>query len=901
MSAGWSFRRLLRVRPRRETVNREIDDELRFHLEMRVEALVREGAAPADARAIATTEFGDVGLARSELRRIDLGLVRRARWRGWLDAAAQNATYAFRTMRRAPGFAATVIGTLAIGIGANAAMFGIVDRLLLRPAPLIGEADGLRFVYHRVTFDVMGAFTNSSQGYPDYLDVARLHDVFERAAAAYPTSLPRGRGADADQVRALLTTASYFPILETRPFLGRFYAEDEDRPPAGTPVVVLSYGYWQRAFGGERGVIGRTVDLQGRPFTIIGVASRGFRGTGTADVDVFVPISAAASRAITSDWATTYDWQWLRVVVRLKPGVTETQAETRATMVYRAAHAKNKAERNGTAVLGSIIPGRAPDDRAAASSRLALLLMATSLVLLVVATANIANLLVTRASQRRREIAVRLAVGISGSRLLGQLLTESIVLALCGGAAALFIAGAGGTVLRHMLLPTFSPGDRVVDLRVFLVATTVSLTCGLLCGLAPALHAMRRDVAGVLRGGMRGELHRRSRLRRSLLIVQGSLSVTLLAGAAMFVASLRNVLHVDLGYDAQHVLLADMNLDAVGKKPPEQIAFFRAARERIAALPEVARASIAVTAPFFSSWATKLRIAGLDSLVRVQDGGPYINAVGPEYFATMGMHIQRGRGFDSTDVRGAPPVAVINETMARVEYPGRDPIGTCLFIEGNDIRCITVVGVVHDFRRQSVQDVSSAQYFVLEPQEVWKGPESRVVMVQPRGDIPIAQRAVRKAMQGIESGLPYARVEPLQTLVEPQVRPWRLGASLFVIFGVTALVLAAVGLYSVVSYDTLQRTPELGVRVALGARMEQILTLVVGDGLRSGLLGVLTGLALTLALGPILAPLLFHVSPRDPLLLAVASGSLLAVALVASFVPAWRAAHVDPTVALRDE
>ncbi len=901
MSGGWSFRRLLRVRPRRETVNREIDDELRFHLETRMDALIREGASPADARAIAATEFGDVGRARSELRRIDLGLVRRARWRSWLDAAAQNATYALRTMRRSPGFAATVIGTLAIGIGANAAMFGIVDRLLLRPAPLIREADGLRFVYHRVTFDVMGSFTNSSQGYPDYLDIAGLHDVIEVAAAAYPTSLPRGRGADADQVRALLTTASYFPTLETRPFLGRFYTEDEDRPPDGTPVVVLSYGYWQRAFGGERNVIGQTLDLQGRPFTIIGVAPRGFRGTGTADVDVFVPISAAASRAITTDWASTYNWQWLRVVVRLKPGVMETQAAARATLVYRAAHAKNKGERNGTAILGSIIPGRAPGDGATASSRLSLLLMATSIVLLLVATANIANLLVTRASQRRREIAVRLAVGISRSRLMGQLLTESVALALCAGAAALLIAAVGGMMLRRLLLPDFSRADPVVDGRVFVVAAAVSLGCGLLCGLAPALHALRGDVAGVLRAGMHGELHRRSRLRRSLLVVQGSLSVTLLAGAAMFVASLRNVLQVDLGYDAHRVLLADMNLDAVGKKAPEQIAFFRTARERIAALPEVERASIAVTAPFFSSWATNLRIAGLDSLVPLQDGGPYINAVGPEYFATMGMHIVRGRGFDSTDVRGAPPVAVINETMTRVEYPGRDPLGTCLYIEGNNTRCLTVVGIVHDFRRQSVQDVSSAQYFVLEPQEVWKGPESRVVMVRPRGDLAGAERAIRATMQGIESGLPYARVDPLQTLVEPQVRPWRLGASLFVIFGATALVLAAVGLYSVVSYDTLQRTPELGVRVALGARMEQILKLVVGDGVRSALLGVLTGLALTLALGRVLAPLLFHVSPRDPLLLAVASGSLLAVALVASFLPAWRAAHVDPTVALRDE
>ncbi len=901
MTRATSFRRLLRVVRRGTAIEREIDDELHFHVESRIDALIRTGLDRRAAEAAALLEFGDVPGARADLRRIDRSLVRRARWRSRLEAVGQNVAYALRSIRRAPGFAATVILTLGVGIGANAAMFGIVDRLLLRPAPGIVDAGALRVVYHRVTFDVMGTFTGSSQGYPDYLDLAGLDDVFRSVAAQYSSSLSRGLGVDAEQVRALLTTASYFPTLGVHPFLGRFYDIDEDRPPDGTPVAVLSYGYWQRAFGAGRDVIGQSIDLQGRPFTIIGVAPRGFRGTGTRDMDVFVPMSAAAARAVTPEWSTSRNWQWLSVVVRLAPGVTDEQAATRATMVFRSAHAENKAERDGTAVLGSIVPGRALGGQSTQARQLALLLMATSLVLLLVATANIANLLVTRASRRRREIAVRLAVGISRARLLGQLLTESVVLSLFAGAAALVIAWGGGTVLRQLLLPEFSRGDPVVDARVFAVAAAVALTCGVLCGMAPALHALRRDVAATLRAGMHGEGYRRSTLRRTLLVVQGAFSMALLAGAAMFVMSLRNVLGVDLGYDAGHVLLADIDLNAVKKTGEQQVAYYRAARARVATLPEVAEASVAVSAPFFSSWATRLRIEGLDSLVRLPDGGPYINAVGPEFFTTMGMRIVRGRGFDSTDVRGGPPVAVINETMARVEYGGREPIGTCLYIGEQAASCIRVVGIVHDFRRESVQDVQSTQYFVLEPQDVWPDAHSRILLVRPRGDIVAAERAVRAAMQGLESGLPYATVRPLQQLVEPEIRPWRLGASLFAIFAMTALVLAAVGLYSVVSYDTLQRTPELGIRVALGAGAGRILRLVVSDGIRSALAGVALGLVLTLAVGGMVSSLLFHVSPRDPLLLGAAAVALLAVSVVASLAPAWRAAHVDPTMALRDE
>ncbi|MEP7347458.1 MAG: ABC transporter permease, partial [Gemmatimonadaceae bacterium] len=637
MSLGPGIRRLLRMPGRGASIQREVDDEMRFHLTSRVEALIASGHSPAQAQELAFREFGDVADARRDLTRIDRGRVRRRRVSGWFDALRGDLVYALRGLRRSPGFAFTVIATLAVGIGVNAAMFGIVDKLLLRPAPHLVNAETLRSLYYRVTFKSMGTFTGDSRGYPDYLDLARDGHSFAAVAAYYPTSLSVGKGASAAQVNGMLTTASFFPLLGVHPHVGRFFGAGEDQPHAGVPVAVLSFGYWQRAYGGASDVLGRDIELKGTRFTIVGIAPRGFRGIGTEPVDVFVPMSALGARMTSPEWATTYDWQWLRIVARLRPSASPERAAQEATAIFRRAHENNESEKTGTAVLASVIPGRGPNEET--NSRLALLLSAVAAIVLLIAAANVANLLVSRAVRRQREIAVRTALGVSRARLVSQLLTESTLLAVLGGGGALLIAWFGGALLRRLLLPDFAPDDPLVDGRVFAVASMVALGCGLFTGLAPMLGSHRIDLVAALKSGAREGGYRRSRLRTTLLVVQAALSVTLLIGAALFVRSLSNALSVDLGYDARHTLVASQDLSSAGYDRARSVEFMRQARVKLSAIPGIAEASVSVTVPFMSSWSTEFRIAGIDSLPRLPDGGPYINGVSSNYFSTMGMRI----------------------------------------------------------------------------------------------------------------------------------------------------------------------------------------------------------------------------------------------------------------------
>lgn len=897
MTPERGIRRLVRMPGRLARIQREVDDEMSFHLTSRIEALTAAGHAPAQAREIALREFGDLADARRDLTRIDRGRARRSTVSSWLSAVRGDLWYALRGVRRSPAFAATVVVTLAIGIGVNAAMFGIVDRLLLRPAPQIVNAEGLRSMYYRVTLSSMGTFTGDSRGYADYVDLAKQGTSFAAVGAYYPIPLSVGRGSSAGQVNSILATASFLPMLGVHPFIGRFFGADEDRPPIGVPVAVLSYAYWRRAFGGSSDVLGKNLELNGKPFTIIGVAPSGFRGVGTEPVDVFVPVSSLGGSLTSPNWDTTYGWQWLRIVTRLKDGVSPVRAAQEATTIFRRAHAKNDEESRATAVLASVIPGRGPNETK--NAQLALLLSAVAAIVLLIATANVANLLVTRAVRRQREIAVRTALGVSRRRLLSQLITESTVLAALGGAGALIVAWGGGALLRRLVLPDFAPDDSLVDLRIFAVASVVALSCGLVTGLAPAFISQRTDFVGALKSGAREGGYRRSRLRTSLLVLQAALSVTLLIGAALFVRSLTNVLSIDLGYDAQHTMVVSQNLGSAGFDKQKTIAFMRRAREQVTAIPGVAEASVAVTVPFMSSWSTHMRVAGIDSLPPLPDGGPYVNAVSYNYFSTMGMRILRGRGFANTDVKGAPPVAVINESMASTIFRGRDPLGVCLFVGGPSAPCAQIVGVVRDTHRQSINAVQSAQYFLVEEQEVWSEAFNRVLMLRTTVSTDAVKRQVAAAMQQMEGALPYASVQRLQELVEPEIRTWRLGASLFVVFGSIALLVAMVGLYSVVSFDTAQRTHEVGVRIALGARSREILKLVVSDGLRSALVGVIVGVSVAALAAGAITPLLFGVSARDPAVFGLAALVLLVVAIVASALPAARAARVAPSEALR--
>jgi predicted permease len=473
--------------------------------------------------------------------------------------------------------------------------------------------------------------------------------------------------------------------------------------------------------------------------------------------------------------------------------------------------------------------------------------------------------------------------------------------------AAVLVSYWGGDLMRAFLFADVVWADAPVDGRIVAFTAAVTLLTGLATGLVPALQASRPDLVSSLKqgareGGARGASLGQFSTRLALLVVQSGLCVVLLVGTGLFVRSLRNVSALHLGLDADRVLVARMNLGSVGYKPPDAQALFRRMTERVRALPGVAAAGLGTTLPFGSSWAVELHVPGLDSLPRLKDGGPYINGVTPGFLETLGTRILRGRTITEADDRaGAARVVIVNETMARLYWPGQDALGKCMRIGSDSAPCSTVIGVAENARRQRIVEDATVQYYVpLSQVENWM--TSLVLLARPRGDDPAAiMAAVQREMQTAAPNLPYADVMPLRSLLAGQMRPWRLGSAMFGVFGLLALVLAAVGLYSVVAYSVGQRTREIGVRVALGAQRGDVLRLVVGQGLRVTMVGIALGILASLALGPLAASLLFDVKPTDPPTFVAVAATLFIVATLASYLPARRATRVDPATALRAE
>jgi predicted permease len=478
-------------------------------------------------------------------------------------------------------------------------------------------------------------------------------------------------------------------------------------------------------------------------------------------------------------------------------------------------------------------------------------------------------------------------------------MTESLLLALFGGIAALVLTRWGGGLIRGVLLPDVAWVDSLADARVLAFTAAAVLLSGVLSGLAPVVQASRPDLAAALKAGTREGSYQRSRLRTTLLVAQAALSVILLVGAGLFVRSLRNVRSLDLGYAADRVLFVDMDLRGVGYTPEQEIALYERLYERLRVLPGVERATLSASTPFYSSIVPDIIIPPWDSLPTLPSGGPYVNAVGPDYFAVMGTRIARGRGFTDADRIGTPRVAIVSETMARVMWPGQDALGKCIKLsDSTSTPCSEVVGIAPDGHWRDIRPEPTMQFYVPLDQKQWSGP-LRSLFVRPRGDPATIAAIIRREVQAEATRLPFVNVRLLQELVDPEIRPWRLGATMFGAFGALALLLAAVGLYSTIAYTVAQRTHELGVRVALGAQAADVVGLVVGQGVRVAAAGIALGAAIALAAGRAVQPLLYDVAPNDVAVFATVTLVLLAVAVVASLIPAWRAARVDPNVALR--
>jgi putative ABC transport system permease protein len=912
MSEG--YRRLFRLPASRGTVARDVDEELAFHLERRTAELVSRGIPEAEARRQAEARFGDVVAARAELVGIDRVTLRRAqRADGW-DATRHELRLALRGLGRTPGFTAAVVLMLALGIGVNATMFGITDRLLLSAPPHVHEPDEVVRVLYGSTppFAEGVRRTSWTLPYADYVELRERVDAFgSMASYTLPQTSSLGRGAEATELRTMGVTAGWFELLGAVPAAGRFFAPEEALEPAGERVVVLSHRFWRSHFGAERDVPGRVIEIDHEPYTVIGVAPRGFHGIDLESIDAWIPLPVSAAR-LGEDWYRTRAMEWVRLVARLAPGASLAAAQAEASAVYLSAEdyqARYADDPTAGIVLGSVIAARAPSTGSVTggvlvqrSGRIALWLFGVSAVVLLIACVNVSNLLLARGLRRQRETGVRMAIGGGRGRLAGQVLAESVLLAAAAVALALLLAHWGGHLARSLLAPHFEWTDSPVNGRVLAFATAAALACVLLAGLLPALHAARAEAVVLLRGGGRGATYRRSRLRSGLVVLQATLSVLLLVGAGLFVRSLHAAQSVPLGFEPERVALLEWHRANLGWPRERVFELYDRSLERVRALPEVEAAALSFNTPMYGAAGAGVLRSAADP-VQAPPGmfGFMYNAVSPGWFATMGTRIERGRGFTDADVQGSAPVAVVTASFAEWVWPGEDALGRCFYHNrtDGDARCHEVIGITGDIRWRTVEGETDVMFYL--PLAQAPSYPMRVLSVRTRGDVVASLPALRTALHELEPGLPHIKTLLLDDRVAPQLQPWRLGAVLFTGFGALALLLAGLGLYGVIAYDVGQRRRELGVRAALGALRRDVVRLVFDDAVRVGVAGLLLGLLVAAAVAPRLAPLLFGVGPHDAAVYATVALLLLGVAGLAALLPALRATRVQPVEALREE
>ncbi len=903
------IRRLFRLAPLSSSQREEeIEDQIRLHIELRVEQLIARGVPREEARAEAIRRFGPIEEVRDRLRESARQRERHMHFREILDAVRYDLRFAARGLARQPAFTAAVILTLALGIGANATMFAVADRLLFRPPAHLQDPDQTARVFLFTNVDGDERAQNNIS-YLRYLDISEMTTSFSQTVAHFTTEMVIGLGDAARQHRVTLASAGYWPFFGTQPALGRFFTPEEDVVPVGAKVAVLTHAHWLAAFGGDSAVLGKPIHIGRNAYTVIGVAPPDFNGLGLSAVAAFIPITAGGSELFAPSpnrppWHSSHNYTWMEMAVRRKPGVTVDAANADLSRAYRRSIEKQRAatpsasavpfeELRPRAEATSIIFDRGPNPRQ--NTRVATWLGGVSVLVLLLACANVASLLLARAMQRRREIAVRVALGVSRARLMRALLTESVLLAVAGGAAALVVAAWGGRAITTLLLADVAWVGSLVDGRVLAFTAIAAVFTGIVTGLAPSIQLTRPDIAGTLKGGGREGSIGRSRLRASLIAAQGAITVLLLVGAGLFVRSLQEARALDLGYDPDRVALVSLELRGTPLDSAQRVALLDRVEAHAKMLSWVENASETVSIPFYRTWSEDLRVPGVDSS-RLRTAF-VMNAVSPGYFPTMGTRILRGRGFDDSDRDGGLRVAVISAEAERSIWDGADGLGRCIKAGSDTAPCITVVGVTEDTRR-SFTDGPSAEVFLPATQSYFSGAG---LYVRTRGPARLQLDGTRRELQALMPGMAYVDVRSLESIVEPNIRSWQLGATMFTLFGALALLVAAVGLYSVISYNVTQRMHELGVRVALGAQRPDLVRLVVGEGVRIIALGAAIGVGIALFAGRFVSELLYGVSERDPATFAMVIATLLIVAVAASVLPALRASRADPNVALRSE
>ena len=891
----WSdLRYRLRALVCRHEVERELDDELRFHLEREAEKYEQLGIPRADAMRRARLALGGMDRAKEESRDV--------RGTVLLETIIQDIRYAVRGLRAKPAFTAGVIVTLALGIGANASMFGIMDRFLFRAPPYLVEAEHVHRVYLSRMRDGVRRIDDGFQ-YPRYRDLVRGSTGLANAAAFVSWHLAVGDGETARERMVVGATASYFAFFDAPPALGRYFSTREDSIPEGSPLAVLGHRFWQQELGGRAGVLGEQLRVDHTLCTIIGVAPAGFRGVEeTIDPDVYIPLSTFGNDVRGPSYVDNYGFHWIGAIVRRKAGVTEATVQAELSAAFLRSWLKQAAATSESpralshleVILGPVQFGRGP--LAGPESRLVAWTGGVTLIVLLIACANVANLLLARAILRRREIALRCALGVSRARLIRQLLTEALVLASIGGIAGLVIAQWGGALIKTAFLPADLTMNVIADRHTLLVALAATLLAGVATGLAPVLHALNAEPSRALTGAGRDTGLRSSRGRAALLVLQAALSVVLLVGAGLFVRSLQRVRALRLGYDVDPVLLVMSHKRGVLLDTASGMALERRLVDAARTLPGVVGASVVSSVPFWGFEGHALYVPGVDSVDLL--GNFDMQTVSAGYFTVVGTRILRGRSFDERDHWGAGAVIIVSEGMAKALWPGQEALGKCIYVASRNAPCASVIGIAEDLRLHTLSKPREYSYYL----PIEQFPMSTgMLFVRTNGDPTQFAESVRRRLQTMMPGASYVTVQPFRDVIDPAIRSWRVGATIFVAFGGLALLLAGVGLYSVIAYGVAQRRREIGVRIALGASAASVVQLVVRGGVRLIVLGILLGTVIAFVAGRGIAALLFQESPNDPVVYLTVAAVLVLVSLVSTAAPAMAASRVDPNLSLRTD
>jgi predicted permease len=810
-----------------------------------------------------------------------------------IDALRQDLLYAVRGLRRSPGLTATILVMFVLGIGVNAAIFTVLDRVFFQaPAGVVDPASVRRLIrFSRDIGNTVYAGDNfTTKDITHFADVAGADAQIE----GYDAVTGRRVGDDAQLRTVAYATTGFFRLAGVRPHRGRFFSPDENRFGDPRNVAVLSYAYWQRAFGSDSALLGRGVRIDTAFYTVIGIAPPQFEGMDLDVIDVWVPLASIPAGLEGSP--LNGDFDIVQLFARVATGADPRALQARLNVQFRRDRSF-VLQRDSTIRLemAPLLQARSALRLGAQNERnLALLsrLGGVGIVVLVVAVTNVASLLLMRALRRRREIAIRVALGISRRRLGGQLVVESVLLALLGGLVALLIAWWTAGVLRTVLLSNVHWSATVIDRRVVAFTMLAALTAGVAAGLAPASVALRRNLMTALKAGAAESGRRRSFGRAALLVTQTALCMLMLAAAGAFLQSLRRASTVDLGFDAARLITFQLvRIDpGVGD----------AALARIRALPGVASVSrsdgdIRGGASYAGIW-----LSNGDSITAFL--APSIGFVDTAFATATGVRLLNGRFFDATDARGSEPVAVINQALANQYWPQRNPIGDCFRVYSASQPCRRIVGVV-SATKWNLTAAAPEAYFLPATQSPYPDCCPVISVGTHQRATPAVLAEIRRILSAIPGHDPEYPPNPrlVSERLEPQFRPWRVAAIAFLLCGALALAAAAAGIYGLIGYDVAERTHEFGVRITIGATAADILKLVIASGLRVVGVGLIVGAASAVAGGRLIASLLFETSPYEPTALLATAAALITVALAASLVPGWRATRVDPVVALRAE